>query len=279
MIFKAPTPFAEALQSRQVRALLPSELSSAEFRAIDQQLLRYATLSARTSNAKHLQRISDFVDSILNPQTVDREGRPVTEGMNVAAARTRLKAGLQEDGYLPTPGEAGTIKDLSSDQRLNLVIKTNVEMAQGFGHWQQSQDEDVLDGWPAQELFRAEARKEERDWLTIWRGAGGSLFDGRMIALKNDPIWNELGNADDGLGNPWPPYRFNSGMWVRDVSRVDAERFGLLTPGQRVAPQRLDFDAALSSNSGALAEPLKGALLESLGPDYTFDGDVLRRVA
>src|SRR6185503_2254093 len=113
------------------------------------------------------------------------------------------------------------------------VLKTNREIAQGYAQDRAGQDELLLDEWPAQELFRGEAREKERDWQERFRLAGdqsGSPIgdgwtitpDGRMIALKNHPIWDALGSSelfDDGLNNPFPPFAFASGMWVRDIDR------------------------------------------------------------
>ena len=45
-----------------------------------------------------------------------------------------------------------------------------------------------------------------------------------MIALKTDPIWTKISR----FGHPWPPFDFNSGMGVRDVSRADAIRLGVI---------------------------------------------------
>jgi hypothetical protein len=134
------------------------------------------------------------------------------------------------------------------------VIKTNTEMAQGQGWWLQGQDAAILDEWPGQELFRAEGRKVPRDWIERWRLAGGQTGDpigtgwtitpdGRLIALKNHQIWNELGsskNFSDGLDQPWPPFAFQSGMWVRDISRTETEALGLITADQVVEPKSVE---------------------------------------
>lgn len=45
-----------------------------------------------------------------------------------------------------------------------------------------------------------------------------------MVALKTSPIWVELSR----FGYPYPPFDFNSGMWVRPVSDDDCEALGLL---------------------------------------------------
>src|SRR5574337_1593062 len=111
-------------------------------------------------------------------------------------------------------------------------------MAWGYGSWMQGQAPAILNLWPAQELFRAFPRKTHRQWSGEdaeniikgepiegrWADAGGQLFDGRMIALKNAPIWTDI----SAFGNPYPPFDFNSGMWVRDVDRETAMKYGLI---------------------------------------------------
>lgn len=269
MIFKTPIPFEEALQSRQVKALLPTTLSSGELMEIAPDLRERSMFSARTVNAEHLQRISDKIDTILNP--VSEDGRTV--GLDWATARLELKQGLRSDGYLPDPDQFGTLKDLSSDVRLNTIIKTNVEMAQGYGQFAQGQDEAVLDQWPAQELFRAEGRKVPRDWESIWREHGGESFGGRMIALKDDPIWTEI----SAFGLPYPPFDFGSGMWVRDIDRTEAESLGLLNADQRVEPQSRGFNADLQMTPAVRDEALMSALMQDVGDKYSLTDGVLTR--
>jgi len=202
-------PFKEALQKLTSKTPVAADLSSAEWSQVPQALRERAVFSARTTNAGYVQEIKDKIESILNPKTVMRDGRPVTEGLNVATARVELKQSLKNIGYSPEPEKTGGIEDLSSDRRLNLILKQNVESAQGFGSWLQGQAEGALDAFPAQELFRAEDRKEPRNWIERWRGAGGQFYDGdRMIALKSDPIWSEISAFD----TPYPPFDYNSGM-------------------------------------------------------------------
>ncbi len=167
--------------------------------------------------------------------------------INNSTARRNLKTAIVAAGYNPEKAhlEACSPEDLLWEDRIDLVLKTNVEMAQGQTNWLQSQRFGVLDAFPADDFFRLESGVGERDWLARFRLAGEQTGDpigtmwtitqsGRMIALKNHPIWIKLGSSEnfsDGLNQPWPPFAFNSGMWVRDVSRTECENFGLLKPG------------------------------------------------
>lgn len=282
-------PFDEAMRSLDGKSLLPTNLSSAELGRIGSDLKRLATFSARTDNAVQVQAIADAVADVINPRTVIRDNKPVTEGMDQATAILKLKEAAQAVGYQPEPGEEGTIKDLSSFKRRSLVIRTNVQMAQGAGQFMEGQDPEVLDAYPAWELVRFEERKMERDWKSRWLEAARSCGDmaavkaygqgGRMVARKDSPIWDALGDPDlfpDGLGNPYPPFAFNSGMGVLEVSFAEAEELGLVDLGTEIEPQSLEFadpEIPQELREGSL----RTALLESLGEGFEFSpGGILR---
>ena len=63
-------------------------------------------------------------------------------------------------------------------------------------------------------------------WRERWKESGGKLYDGRMIALRNDPIWRKISR----FGSPVPPFDFNSGMGLEEVNRFEAEALGVELP-------------------------------------------------
>lgn len=264
----AATPFLEALQHLRSKKLLPTSMNSSQLATLDAAVRRQSLLSAETLATEYLDRIKSVVESILNPVQEVREGmdQTVTVGFNPATAREALRNLNAELGYAPSDAIAGTIKDLSSDARINLVVKTNTELAQGAGAYiQQNADPDVVDEWPALELVRFEDRNEPRDWEQRWRiaaavagdvaGAKMLEMEGRMIALKSSGIWQALGDGAGGyldtLSNPYPPFAFNSGMWTEEVSRGECEDLGLLQPGERVAPAPFDLASLFSISAAA----------------------------
>src|SRR5262245_12389522 len=109
----ALSPFREALRKLADRTPRGADLSSSEWADVPLALRERAMFSARTTNAAYLQDIKDRVESILNPKTVERDDRNVTEGLNLATARTELKAILKSLSYDPAD-KAGGIEDLSS---------------------------------------------------------------------------------------------------------------------------------------------------------------------
>lgn len=255
----APTPFREALRRQDVRRVMPTNLSTADLQAMDAGILRSSFFSAKNTLVGFLDAAKAKITRFLNPEEVSRPGgETVLEGESLATARAGLREVLQDLGYQPDPGKRGTIEDFGSTQRLELVIKTNAQVAQGYGQWKQGMDEAVLDEWPAQELFRAEERKDERDWSVRWLAAAREAGDdealgaygttGRMVARKDSPVWQALGDGaggfdSDALHNPYPPFAFNSGMDVMDVTRDDAIALGLIGRDDQVVPQDQVFGA------------------------------------
>lgn len=260
MTFTAPIPFAEAIESRAVRQLLPTELRTSLLSTIPTELRERAMFSAGVTNAEQLQGFSDKVDELLAGKT-DR-----------ATARRDLKTML---GSLGAPVDETDLVDLRSDARLNLILDTNLQQAQGYGHWAQGQQAEILDQWPAQELIRVQETRVQRDWAARWAAAGGTFFDGRMIALKNDPIWKAISR----FGTPYPPFDFNSGMDVLDVDRDTAIEAGLIDRDTVVEPQSRDFNTDLQASPAVNNTALRSALEDALQgvAKFTADG-VLRLV-
>jgi len=274
-----PVPFTEAVQHLAAQDLMPTDLGTAGLRALSGSLKRQSVFSAHTLLEYHLQNIQDVVGSIVEPQTIERADRitpenptgKVTVGMNPATARAALRKGLLDHGYTPNADEAGTIKDLASDGRLDLVIQTNVDMAHGAGQFVQANlNADVLDAYPATELLpydtsevpRGERRgpkgailpDPDNSWEARWTAACDEAGDtdatdafqssSRMVALKSSGVWQALGDGaggyDDTLGNPYYPFAFNSTRVTEEVDRADAEALGLIDPGETAKPA--DFD-------------------------------------
>jgi hypothetical protein len=278
MLFAGPVPFEEAVSARKVKALLPTELTHAEMSRIRPEIRQVSTFSARTSNAEHIARLNTIVDEMIKP---DKWEDGATRGMTTGTGRLQLKESLKAMGY--DPEEPGTIKDLSSDQRLNLMINTNAQLAWGYGQWKEGQDETVLDLFPAQELFRLEDRKEPRDWNQIWFAAAASsdprilaAFQetGRFIALKSSNIWMAISD----FGVPYPPYKFNSGMWIQDIEREIAVDIGLMGETEDVHPLNTGFAQGYQISLETLPDYLQQMVLEDLGSGYKFEGGVLKRV-
>ena len=260
-----PTFFREAIRYHLQRRVAPTRLRSADLQRIDADVLRASFFSAQTTLNDLLGRYKSDLAKLIAPQQVRRTDRMttenpegfVTEGTTEAEIRTGIKQLLSTMDYQPDPAKRGTIEDLSSDNRIDLVVKINAEMAQNYGWWQQGQDPDLLAAYPCQELYRAEDRHEKRNWIERWRGAGGQIYagtspglplqpgfsGGRLIARKDSPVWVGI----SAFGNPYPPFDFGSGVDERDVSAQEAIDLGAIRPGETPRPQQLNFGASLAA--------------------------------
>lgn len=264
MQFDEPIEFREAVRQLAAKKLMPTNLTSAELSALNKQVMRTSFTSAQTSIEALLDKYKTGVGNLINPS-----GEAGAD-FNPAKLRAFIKDYLREISYRDAgdsvltkeAGDSVLTKDvltnLASDKRINLMIKTNVELAQGAGKLVQSNaNEDVVDLWPAWELVRYEEKEKPRDWPQRWRLASQVAGDvdaarvleetGRMVALKSSEIWQELGDGAGGymdtLGNPYPPFAFNSGMWTDDVSRHAAEELGLLEAGEKAEPADFDIES------------------------------------
>lgn len=276
-------PFLAGFRRVISRLLLPTSLDSREIGLrLDGQVKRAAIFSAKVESARVLQRLRDVVAEIVRGVTPEREAlRAAGEApllLSVPEAKLRLQRELDAIGYQPEAGKAGTIQDLRSDARLDLMVETNEATAHGHGRWVASQDPEIRDAFPAWELIRISPAAEPRNWPTRWMRAGGRTFAGRMIAPKGSPVWDALGNPllfSDALGNPYPPFAFNSGMDVRDISRDEAEALGVIA---KDAPAPAEDPRALDEGMQASAERFDADMQAALAadPDLVLEDGVLR---
>ena len=258
-----PLKFDEAIEQLEDRALLPTWMSSDDLSELSVMVRHRSFFSARVTNAGFLEKTKKLIDSIVTPRRAE-DG--ATIGHSRTTARAELKDHLEKIKYQPDPKKRGTIQDLGSDQRLNLILETNADMARGFGQWKQGQDPTLLAIYPARELFRGETRKEPRNWEARWAAAGGETYGGRMIAPTNSDIWSKISR----FGTPFPPFDFNSGMDTLDVSRSEALRLGVVKktdPPQTPHPGDFNIKDAKTSATGGL----KDALSDSLGDGVDID--------
>jgi len=242
MMIADPVPFKEAMQAQAVKVLLPTELRHDMLSALPAALRERSLFSAGVTSSELLQHVDDGLKDILS-------GKKTEEGVKSELARL---------------GDLLSDQGLSRNPRISLIVDTNVDMARGYGSWRQSQETAILDEWPAWEFFRAEERHEPRDWPARWAAAGGTFYpgdsdypEGRMIALKDDPIWEAI----SAFGLPYAPFDFNSGMDLEDVDRDECERLGILTPGDEApAPGDRGFDEDLEASPEVRDDALVSAL-------------------
>ena len=227
------------------KELLQTELSSAELRErIPVGLRQRAIFSARTTELSYLQKIRETVEAVAS-------GR-----LSGADARLALLEELSRIGYDPEESGDTGLRDRSSRARLDLIIKINRQMAAGAAQANESATARTL--YPAWRLERYRGRSRPRsDWPERWRAAGEAVgwqgaLRGEMIARKDSPIWQALGDGAGGfrdtLGNPYPPFAFSSGLAWTPVSAAEAQQYGLGAEPAAATP------ASLSPSEREIAE-------------------------
>ena len=214
MIFSQPMPLTDALRhnlAKKALALSPDIGTEEIQKYIPAAIRDRAFFSARTGLASYLADTQADIQRALQPDTIvnpDGSTRPAGPGESLSGAQIRanMKQRLAALGYRPEAGEEGSLTDLSSDRRTNLIINTQLAMSRNYGWYRQGLDPRILDVYPAKELYRAVIRQEPRNWQTRWNEARRSLgkkttatyaemTNGPFVALKNDPA-----SADDGVG-------------------------------------------------------------------------------
>ena len=233
MLVPTPMPLAEAVQVARTRGILPTSLTSAQLAQVNAGVKRRAVFSATVESVRVLQGLAAGVDAVLRG---DASGREVREQL------LDLHAAL---GTPVGPGKPGTVQDVTSARRADLQVRTLVDTAHGLGWQLQGMEPETLNAYPAQELRRfIRPKVKERDWPARWAKAGGRFIGQRMVALKTDPVWKNLGDPNlfpDALGNDFAPFAFNSGMDLQDVSRAEAEALGLIDRQTIPEPKQVDL--------------------------------------
>jgi len=276
MILNSPVPFEEALALRSVQTLLGTELNSAEMSAVlrllPAALRQRGFFSAGVYDFNILNAFYQALKSQLNRQPGD------------PSLNNFIRQSLAELNYDPGAA-AGTIHDLTSFARLDVMLNTNLDIAQGYGQMVQSVA--VQDDWPAWELYRSESRNVPRGdpsykgdagiaWLDRFQQSAQAAGDddalacvrkfGRMAALISSPLWEHLGSDfDDSLGNPFPPFAWGSGMDVDSIIYSETVALGLLDPGEKVVRREIpDLNATLKAPVDTRNQELADALVQSL---------------
>jgi hypothetical protein len=256
----------DAFKSFAKRENLPAELTSAEWETIPSEIRQRAFFMARVTEAEILQRFRDGAEQVARNER------------DQATVRKEIGMWLGEKGYQPPQGKEGGLQDLSSLDRINVVLTTNLRMARGHAKWVRSQT--GIRTTPAQEFYRLGNRMVPRDWETRWNEAkketAGTpgVHPTLKIALLNHPIWVALSR----FGQPWPPFDWGSGMSVKGVSRTRAKELGFQLDPNNDAMQKPLFR---SMNDGLEVTPaikdqdLREQIDKTMGRMVKWDGDKL----
>ena len=255
------------------RQAIPSVRSAKEWQGVPVGIRDEAFFSAKVFHAQHVAELKANALKAINGQRVKLKSLRIgagTETPEDSMLMTRsvfvreMRQAALERSLAPTGPRA--TEDIASAPRLRLIFDMAEQRTFNKARWETSNDPDLLDAYPAQELFRESPRDVPRDWEARWAAASdavngeGVAKDGRMVALKDSPIWTELSVFDE----PFPPFDYGSGMGVRDVSRVDAVEMGLLGWRDKIDDPGYLFDQQKHASVENLPEVERDWLLEQL---------------
>ena len=237
MILTADKNILAAIAQLQRDGKLPHDLSQDQLTKLAQSLQKYS--------GEVGQRLVDVILEDFKSKIASAQSMTDPEQMRgILADLTR---------YVGSPELADQIK---------FSLHISQQVASGGGRYlNQNLSPEALDEYPALELKRMFGRTLPRGfkrgpkgsiipvpddaWPARWEAAGGELYDGRMIALKSDDVWQNLGDGDgdydDTLGNPFPPFAFNSGFMTFEISRHDAVELGVMDEDDVAKPANIDF--------------------------------------
>lgn len=199
---------------------IPSEMRSAEWARVDAWTRERAFYMAGVSRVEILQEMRE----ITRQSAAGEEGE--------FALRKRWEAYLDGIDYKPEPGQEGTIKDLRSLRRFNVALRTNRALMNGWALRENGTRPGPIQAQPCWELVRFQEAKVPRDWVDRFTRAGGTIYDGRLIAPKTSPVWQDLGSPlkfDDALGVDYPPFAWGSGMNWKGIGSREAVALGVMT--------------------------------------------------
>lgn len=275
-------PIAEAVAKIGAQTPVGSTLNSAEWAQVPVEIRNRAIFSSKVENARVLDRIKAGLENML---AGNRNQFGVIEDRSKFIADLRQLA--EQEGLAPQdPALKGTIQDITSHARAELILKTQTEMAYGYARHKRGSTGPALRAEPAQELIRIEERKEKRRWVDLWRAHGGRTFEGdsgfgelqpgmgsiRCIALKGDPIWSSISR----FGNPYPPFDFGSGIGVEAVSRTEAIRLGLIQRNQITTEVPVALNENVEVDVAGMDPTIQSELMRGLEGLADLVGTVLK---
>lgn len=241
---------------------IPSEMRSAEWARVDQWSRERAFYMAGVSKVEILQEMRDITRQSATGEAGEFE------------LRKRWEAYLDGIDYKPEPGQEGTIKDLRSLRRFNVALRTNRALMNGWALRENGARPGPMQAQPCWELVRFQEAKVPRDWVDRFARAGGTLYEGRLIAPKTSPVWQELGSVerfDDALGVDYPPFAWGSGMNWKGVGSREAIRLGVMTAEQIRAQRESAIPAAPVSSPNESLQSTPAVTDEDLRKELAND--------
>lgn len=265
MQFAAPIPYREAIDRLGSRTVVAAGLDSQDWAfRVPTELRDRAFFSSRIESARFLQDTQSLLGDWLSGarETITLPNGETTTRLKVATRAEFVQAARQfalENGLGPLePRDAGTLKDITSRKRLELIYDIQTQAAHDYGYWKQGLDPAVLNEFPAARFIREREVVKKRVIHAQNEGVVRLKADVDYWVAMNSPSFG-------GFGVPYGPWGFNSGMGVEDVDRDEAERLGLLQPGEAVESPEAKWNERLRASTSNLAPDVQEYLRTEFG--------------
>lgn len=268
-------PVEQALDYHDLKREVGSKLNAEQWGfAVPVQIREISQASAAVESASYLQRVQDGIYEILSHARNELGGL-----FNRSKFLDDLTHLATSEGLRPKTDSSkfGSLQDVGSIARTDLIYEMQVGSAYGYAEWSYGNSADSLDSHPAYELIRVRNSIKKRDWNTRWQEAGQAVgWSGAIeqphIALKTSPIWRKLSRFD----RAFPPFDFNSGMWIEPVRREDAIRFGLIKKGEQLKPDEKPYAEHWETSVADLSQELRESLKEAFPKSVKIVGDTAK---
>lgn len=236
------------LEAFRQRIPFPKGMSAAQWEMVKADIRERSFFMAGVSNAEILDLFKREQERLIGNKISPQE------------YRRAIREGLDKLGYRAPVGKDGTIKDLSSFQRQNLVMETNRRLAAGYANYRTQIEQRDL--YPAKQMVRLTIRREPRDWNARWKEVtkqmpnDGTYNASKKSALVDSPVWGAISR----FGVPYPIYDYNSGMGDMPLTAQEAAAMGINAPA---VPPLLTPDA-FNANLQAVPRVKDEAILRAL---------------
>lgn len=261
-------PNQSAIEEFAAKTEVPSWARTADWQDVPAMIRRRSFFSAAVEDARALSAERKAVADLL--QGTSKDGKIYRRD----TAITELQAMMQRRGL--DTGAPDALTNPAATKRIALVLDTNMDQAREYARFKRSSSGGALLAFPAQELVRERPSAEPRDWQARWTAAGGTLVNRRMIALKTSPVWIEISR----FGTPYPPFDFNSGMGIKNISRREAISLGIMAADwQPEADPVKDFNAEVEADVSAVHPDLLDSLASLFSDAVKIVDGVMRFVS
>jgi len=218
------TDIINALSARQVS---PSWFQSREWATVDPAIRNRSFFSATISSAKVLTKMRNMLLDWQAGAVEETPGGIAYKETGLAKFRENAAEFMIQEGLATEDDYAdGSIKNVISNARLQLIFNTNTEQAATFASWQvKMKDPFYINRYPAARFVRSPG--------AIIKRLRHVEAEGTVRRWDDFAFWTfQNGNDIGGFDVPWGPYGFNSYMYQQPVNRAEAERLKLVQKGE-----------------------------------------------